>query len=206
MRKAKFNNRKKQADKIQSLTENHRVKTDKIKAMTPIIAEVYGKEKAEWLEKERISIKETALDLRKEGVFVSQAIISLEDKTSNVIILPKAQCKGIKGNGVRSISAIMYDRGNDVDFVGTIASREDGSYIAFTMELPKMGEYSHEPLIYPSIDELVWEREHWIAGIVDYAKEHNISFEWKEFWNAWKKWDSQSMRTKASKYKVQISF
>lgn len=183
-----------------------RVRTENIKSMTPMLATIYGKETAEWVEKARISIKEDALKLREEGkLFLGEAVIDVFNREITQVALPKAKCKSIKANGVRQISAIFYDHQKDVDFVGTMAQREDGSFSAFTMELPEMGKYELEPLIYPDIDTLVWEQEHWIAGLIDYVKEKGIKLEWKAFCAAWRRWDKQSLQLKASRYNVQIN-
>lgn len=103
-----------------------------------------------------------------------------ETNEMRALVFEKPECTGIKLNGKKQISAFFKDTQEGVTFIGTLAEREDGVFVAQTMETNRMGKYSMSPeTVTDCIGRFVWEYEHWLTGLFEYADKEGITIAWR---------------------------
>lgn len=124
--------------------------------------------------------KDLLIHAREQGMFPQWIILNKRTNHMQARCLKKAQCTGIKLNGKKQISAYFWDSGKEVTFIGTLAEREDGTFMSQTMETNKMGKYSMSPeTVTDCIGRFVWEYEHWLTGLFEYADKEGITIAWR---------------------------
>ena len=142
-------------------------------------------------------LQKSMIEAREKGEFPVFAIYNKTTDNPEIEgqILPP--CKEIKSNGPNGIVAVFYDPINDVDFIGNLHRHSENNCGYYTMEVPQPGKYSTKPVMTNrDIGHLVWEMEHWLTALFEYADKNNIQIEWKELNDAWRNWQTLPVETK----------
>lgn len=124
--------------------------------------------------------KDLCIDARQRGFYPCMVQMHKKTNEMHIVAFPKAQCTGIKLNGKKQISAYFRDSKDGVTFIGTLAERENGTLVSQTMETNKMGKYTMSPQsVTDCIGRFVYEYEHWLTGLLEYADKEGIRIEWR---------------------------